>query len=145
MVETSNRRRLRSEPFPAPLGPRLRSAVAVAHAEEPFHPTRPRDSAHRVATIARQLGLQATIFRGAVDVGGAEVDHLWVVASERVIDPALPLHAPRFVAAIRSFVAGDLDEEEFERLAHPYSVRWRVLGSYPADCRYLGAPLWGES
>lgn len=89
--------------------------------------------------------MEATIFRGAMNVGGAEVDHLWVVAAGRVIDPTMPLHAPSFVDSIRAFVAGDLDEEEFERRAHPYSVRWRVLGAYPEDCRYLGTPLWGSS
>lgn len=85
------------------------------------------------------------MFRGGVDVGFAEVDHVWAVVDGRVVDPALPLFAPSFVASIRAYVAGDLDDETLERVAHPYSVRWRVVGRYPDGHRYLGGPLWGSS
>lgn len=136
--------RLRPRAFPAPLGPRLRSALAVAHAREPFRPSVSRDVAHRVAHVAEELGLTPTLFRGGVDVGGAEIDHVWVVVDERVVDAALPLFSETFLTAVRAYVAGDLDGDALERAAHPYSVRWRVLGAFPDDCRYVGAPVWGQ-
>lgn len=136
--------RLRPRPFPAPLGPQLRAALAVAHAREPFRPSVSRDVAQRVAKVAEELGLAPTLFRGGVDVGGAEIDHVWVVIDERVVDAALPLFSETFLAAVRAYVAGDLDGDAFERAAHPYSVRWRVLGAFPADCRYVGSPVWSQ-
>lgn len=136
--------RLRPRPFPAPLGPRFRSALAVAHAREPFRPSVSRDVAHRVAHVATELGLTPTLFRGGVDVGGAEIDHVWVVVDERVVDAALPLFSEPFLAAVRAYVAGDLDGDALERAAHPYSVRWRVLGSFPEVCRYVGSPVWSQ-
>lgn len=136
--------RLRPRPFPAPVGPRLRAALAVAHAREPFRPSVSRDVAQRVASVVEDLGLSPTLFRGGVDVGGAEIDHVWVVVDERVVDAALPLFSDRFLAALRAYVAGDLDGDALERAAHPYSVRWRVLGSFPQDCSYVGAPVWGQ-
>lgn len=136
--------RLRPRPFPAPVGPRLRAALAAAHAREPFRPSVSRDAAHRVAHVAEDLGLTPTLFRGGVDVGGAEIDHVWVVVDERVVDAALPLFSNAFIAAVRAYVAGDLDGEELERAAHPYPVTWRVLGAFPEACRYVGAPVWGQ-
>lgn len=136
--------RLRPRPFPAPLGPQLRAALAVAHAREPFRPSVSRDVARRVAQVAEELGLAPTLFRGGVDVGGAEIDHVWVVVDERVVDAALPLFSEAFLAAVRAYVAGDLDGDAFERAAHPYSVRWRVLGAFPEDCRYVGSPVWSQ-
>ncbi len=138
-------RRLRPRPFAAPLGPRLRGSLASAHAERPFAPTDPRRAARRVLRIAARLGMEASVYRGGLDVGGAEVDHVWVVVDDRVIDPAFPLFAPRFVASVRAFVAGDLEPADLERCAHPYSVRWRVIGDFPEECRYVGQPFWGSS
>jgi hypothetical protein len=136
---------LRSSAFPAPLGPRLAAAVAAAHADEPFRPTAPRDAARRLVRVVERFGLTAVVYRGGVDVGAAEIDHIWVVADERVIDAAFPLHAPSFVDCIRAFVAGDVDENTLERTAHPYSVAWRVIGSFPDPCRYVGEPVWSDS
>lgn len=136
--------RLRPRPFPVPLGPRLRGALAAAHARDPFQPSMSREVAHRVAHVASELGLEPTLFRGGVDVGGAEIDHVWVVVDERVVDLALPLFADRFLEVVRAYVAGDIDSDVLERAAHPYSVRWRVLGAFPEDCRYVGAPVWSQ-
>jgi hypothetical protein len=138
-------RRLPPRPFAAPLGPLLRSSLAEAHADQPFAPTDPRLAARRVVEIADRLGVEAILYRGGLDVGGAEVDHVWAVVAERVAVPAFPLFAPAFVASVRAFVAGDLDAADLERCAHPYSVRWRVVGAFPEPCRYVGRPLWGVS
>lgn len=148
MNDTTARRtgtvRLRPRPFPAPVGPQLRAALAVAHAREPFRPSVSRDVAQRVAQVVEELGFAPTLFRGGVDVGGAEIDHVWVVVDERVVDAALPLFSETFLTAVRAYVAGDLDGDAFERAAHPYSVRWRVLGAFPEDCRYVGSPVWSQ-
>ncbi|MBW3561450.1 MAG: hypothetical protein KY437_03040 [Actinobacteria bacterium] len=118
--------------------------MAAAHARDPFQPSMSREVAHRVAHVASELGLEPTLFRGGVDVGGAEIDHVWVVVDERVVDLALPLFAERFLEVVRAYVAGDIDSDVLERAAHPYSVRWRVLGAFPEDCRYVGAPVWSQ-
>lgn len=144
MTQKASRRRprLRPRPFPPPVGPRLRGVIAAAHAERPFTPTDPRASAHRVATIADRLGLAATVYRGGLDVGGAELDHVWAVVDGRVVDPAVPLFSAPFLACVRAYVAGDVEHGELERCAHPYSLRWRVVGAFPDGCRYTGRPLW---
>jgi hypothetical protein len=137
--------RLRPRPFPPPLGPRLRGSIAAAHAEQPFAPSDARAAAHRVRRIAEALGLEATLYRGGLDVGGAELDHVWTVVEDRVVDPAVPLFSGPFVECVRAFVAGYVELEDLERCAHPYSIRWRVVGAFPAGCRYTGRPLWGSS
>lgn len=137
--------RLQPRPFPPPLGPRLRGALAAAHAREPFSPSGVRDAAHRVRAVAGRLGLEAAMFRGGLDLGGVELDHVWVVVDRRVVDVAFPLFAERFVDAIRGYVLGEVDAMELERLAHPYSVRWRVLGAYPRAYSYTGEPVWSET
>lgn len=137
--------RLRPRAFPPPLGPRLRAALAEAHANDPFRPSGPREAARRVADVADGLGLEAIVFRGGLDVGGAELDHVWVVAADRVLDAAFPLLSEHFVSAVRAYVAGDIDTDALERAAHPYSLRWRVVGSFPDRCRYVGSPVWGST
>lgn len=134
--------RLRPRPFPTPLGVRLRASLAVAHASEPFSPVAAREAARRVAQVADSLGLDPTLFRGGLDIGGVELDTVWVVVEERVVDAALPLLAPRFVDSLRDYVTGHIDDDDLDRAAHPYSVQWRVIGAYPDRCRYVGAPVW---
>jgi hypothetical protein len=135
--------RIAPRPFPAPLASQLTAALSAEHARRPFSPIIPRDAAQRVASLATKFGLEATVYRGSLDVGAAELDHLWVVIADRVVDAAFPLRSPRFVAAIRAYVAGDLDDDTLERLAHPYSVTWRVVGEFPDDVSYVGRPVWG--
>jgi hypothetical protein len=121
------------------------AALVAAHAEHPFTPTEPRDAARRVVELASRLGVEATVFRGGLDVGAAEVDHVWAVLDGRVVDPSFPLRAPSFLACVRAFVAGDVDDATLDLRAHPYSLEWRVVGAYPRECRYVGQPLWSES
>jgi hypothetical protein len=116
--------------------------LARAHARDLFRPTEPRQAARRVVELGDRLGLDGRVFRGVVDLGHAEIDHVWAVIDGRVVDPALPLFAPGFVDRLRAYVAGDIDARALERAAHPYSVRWRVVGAYPREHRYLGRPVW---
>lgn len=135
---------LAPRPFPAPLGPKLKDALAAAHASQPFSPAETREVARRVTEVAERLGLRPSVYRGALDVGGAAVDHVWVVVDERVVDAAFPLFAPTFVASIRAFVAGEIGEDDLERSAHSYSLRYRVVGDFPVTYRYVGLPVWGQ-
>lgn len=130
--------------FPPALEAQLRSRLAVAHAERPFSPLSPRESARRISAIAEDLQLRVVVYRGGLDIGGAELDHVWAVVDERVVDAAVPLYASRFIEALRVYVAGDLDDDELDRAAHPYSVQYRVVGEYPDAVRYVGAPVWGS-
>lgn len=149
---TPYRSRRRSEPpqrlvplpFLAPVGSRLRDALAAAHAEKPFSPVETREVARRVAEVTERLGLRPSVYRGALDVGGAALDHVWVVVDDRVVDVAFPLFAPSFVASIPEFVAGDIGEDDLERTAHGFSLRYRVVGDFPEGCRYVGLPIWAE-
>jgi hypothetical protein len=134
--------RLEPRPFPSPLRSRLCSAIATAHEQQPFSPAEVRQAANRVVALLERFGLQATMFRGGLDVGGAEIDHVWVVADGRVLDVAFPLFSPGFLECLRAYVAGDVDDDQLEQAAHPYSVRWRVVGLFPESCRYRGAPVW---
>lgn len=139
-----DRRRFEPARLHPPAGPRLVSGLAAEHARTPFTPRDPRSAARRVVQVARDLGLSATPIRGGVDVGAAELDHVWVaVADEVVVDVVLPLHSERFAAALRCYVAGDLAADELDRMAHGYALQWRVIGRFPDDYRYVGAPIWG--
>jgi len=132
-------------PFPAPAGPRLVEALRSVHRAEPFGPGDVRETARRVVDVAVALGFEPVIVRGGVDVGGAELDHVFVVVEERVVDVALPLHAAGFVAAVRAWVAGDIDASQLTAEAARYGLDDRVVGEYPAGLRYRGAPLWGTA
>lgn len=136
--------RVPSRAFPAPVGGRLRAALANAHARKPFSPAHVRDGAHRAARVVRRLGLEVHTFRGGLDLGGVELDHVWLVADDRVVDVVFPLFSDPFLDAVRSYVLGEVDDEDLEWAAHPYSVRWRVVGDYPSMCRYTGEPVWSE-
>lgn len=131
-------------PLPAPAGPRLRSALAREHGREPFRPRDPRDAAARVRTVATRLGLRCQVVRGGVDVGGAELDHVWAVVDGHVVDLALPLRSASFATLLRAYVAGDLDDDDLDRIVHGYRFEWRVVGEFPARLRYVGLPVWGQ-
>ncbi|MDX1658463.1 MAG: hypothetical protein R3343_06555, partial [Nitriliruptorales bacterium] len=115
-------RRFEPRPFPSPAGARLRSALARAHGFEPFRPNDARRGAHRVRVIAEEIGLDAVVVRGGLDVGGAELDHLWVVADGRVVDITMPVISEAFGALLRAYVAGDLDADDLDRAAHGYTI-----------------------
>lgn len=138
-------RRYAAASFPPPLAGRLRSALAGEHARRPFRPHEVRDAAHRVADVAGQLDLPVVLVRGGLDVGGAELDHLWAVVDGRVIDVVLPVRSASFRGILRAYVAGDLDADDLDHAAHGYAIGWRVLGSFPRSCRYVGTPVFGSS
>lgn len=131
-------------PFPDLLRERLVSRLVRLHQEEPFGPRDVRATARRVADAAVRLGLEPMLVRGRVDVGGAELDHVFVVLEERVVDLALPVRAPAFTHAVRAWVAGDLDVVELDELAAEHGLDDRVVGDYPRPVCYRGAPLWGR-
>lgn len=101
-------------------------------------------AAATVATVATDLGMRAVVVRGGVDVGGAELDHVWAVVEDRVVDVALPLRSEAFVRSLRAYIAGDLDADALDHLAHGYAMDWRVVGEYPPRHRYVGLPVWSE-
>lgn len=141
-------RRTRSYPpgcFPDPLGARLRDALAVAHHDEPFSALDVRATARRVVDLGQQLELEPEVVRGRVDLGGAELDHVFVVVDGRVVDVALPLAAAEFTALVRAYVAGDLDEAELARAAAGHDLDARVVGDYADPLAYRGAPLWSAA
>lgn len=137
-------RRFRPADFPAPVASRLRALLARAHADHPFGPRDVREAARRTADVARTLTLEAVVVRGGLDVGGAELDHVWTVVDGRVVDVSLPVASEAFLHALRAYVAGDLAGAELDRMAHGYALEWRVLGSFPEGVRYVGLPVFGE-
>lgn len=132
-------------PFPVSVRARLVEALEALHGDEPFGPHDVRAAARRVVEVAEDLGLAPTIVRGGVDVGGAELDHVFVVVEERVVDVALPVRATSFAAAVRAWVAGDLDLPGLVDRAARHGLEDRVVGEYPRELRYRGAPLWGNA
>lgn len=152
-----------SRPLPAALDTALRERLSAAHAEAPFSPLDPRQTARRVAAITGELGLAAIVYRGGLDLRGVEVDHVWLAAApdgdpsqpreereEReekapfVVDAAFPLFSQAFVTALRRFVAGDGTREELAVAAEGSMVDDRVLGVFPSPMCYLGVPVWSS-
>lgn len=131
--------------FPTPVRRRLVQALAAAHEDEPFGPDDVRAVAHRVVTLVERVGLAPVIVRGGVDVGGAELDHVFVVVEDRVVDVALPVRAAPFAEVVRAWVAGDVERDELWGRAADYGLEDRVVGEFPAGVRYRGAPLWGTA
>lgn len=131
-------------PFPSPVHEELVRTLEHLHAAEPFGPLDVRATARRVVDAAAALGLEPMMVRGRVDVGGAELDHVFVVADDRVVDLALPVRAPTFAQIVRAWVAGDLDHQELVDRAAAHGLEDRVVGEYPQPVRYRGAPLWGH-
>lgn len=141
-------RRTRSYPsgrFPDPLATRLRDALAAAHRDEPFSALDVRATANRVVAVGRRLALAPEVVRGRVDVGGAELDHVFVVVDDRVVDVALPLAAEGFTALVRAYVAGDLEAAELAAAAAAHDLDARVLGDYAEPLAYRGAPFWSAA
>lgn len=136
--------RFRPQAFPVDVSVRLRARLARSHAHRPFTPADVRDAAARVLDAARGLGLDGTVVRGGLDVGGAELDHVWAIVDGRVVDVALPLRSDAFAEALRDYVAGHLDAETLDRMAHGYALEWRILGEFPARLRYVGQPVWHQ-
>ena len=127
-----------------PQGPRLLAALAHEHARAPFTPRAVRAGARRVVSVAERLGLDAILVRGSVDVGGAELDHVWAVVGERVIDVPLPLRSGSFVDVLRGYIAGDVEPHDLELAADAYAIDWRIVGEFPNGVRYYGAPFWSD-
>lgn len=139
-----HRTRFHSLALPAAVRAEVRARLRRAHEDRPFSATDPRDTVRRVATITRDLGLRATVYRGVVDLRGAEVDHVWLEFQGRVVDAAFPLHERQFVDLLRRFVAGDLEAEELAAAAERLELDARVLGEFPEPIRYLGRPVWSS-
>lgn len=141
------RRSVTYEPAAFPTGVReeLVTTLEQLHGQEPFGPLDVRATARRVVDAAAAIGLEPMMVRGRVDVGGAELDHVFVVVSDRVVDVALPVRSPSFTGAVRAWVAGDLDLQELVARASRHGLEDRVLGEYPDALCYRGAPLWGTA
>ncbi len=131
-----------SRPLPGEVSPPLRRRLSQAHVSAPFSAVDPRDAARRTALIAEELGLEATVYRGALDLQGSEVDHIWVEFGGCVLDVAFPLFIPDFVEALRRFVVGDAEAAELDAVAAAAGLDQRVLGEFPQPLRYRGEPVW---
>lgn len=137
-----------SRSLPPPLAEVVLKRLERAHRKEPFSALDPRGTVHRVAQIVGELGVPAIVYRGGLDLRGAEIDHLWIATILRppgtplVVDVAFPLFAERFVEVLRRFVAGDATPAELDEVASGAGVRQRVVGLFPEPVRYLGAPVW---
>lgn len=132
-------------PFPARVRSRLVEVLAAQHAHDPFGPHDVRATARRVVEATEALGFAPVLVRGGVDVGGAELDHVFVVVEDRVVDLALPVRAASFADVVRAWVAGDLDRAELVARAARHGLEDRVVGEYPTALRYRGAPVWGSA
>lgn len=136
--------RIAAKPFEAPVASRLRAALANAHARDPFRPREVRRAVSRVVDIARGLEMTTTTYRGGLDVGGAELDHVWAVIEDRVVDVVLPLRSDTFLDHLRRYVAGEIEDDDLDHHVHAYDLGWRVLGEFPTSVRYIGAPVWSH-
>lgn len=133
-----------SRELPQPGGDALRALILKAHEVEPFSPVRPRATARRVGALATGVGLRARLYRGALEVNGVEVDHVWLAVDDVVLDLAFPLFAPAFRSLLPRFVAGEIEPRDLESAASTTGVDDRVLGLLPPGTRYLGHPVWAD-
>lgn len=132
----------RQRRLPAATAARLRAGLAREHRRRPFGPHDVREAARRVLVVAEEVGLRGHIARGGLDVGGAELDHVWAVVDAHVVDVTLPVLARDFLAVLRGYVAGDVDLDEIQEAAASWAeLEWRVVGDVPVGCRYLGRPI----
>jgi hypothetical protein len=135
-----------SRSLPRPLADVVLARLDDEHRAEPFSALDPRTVVRRVARIIGELGVATTVYRGGLDLRGAEIDHLWLAADRPealfVVDVAFPLFADRFVEVLRRFVAGDATAAELDAAASGTGVRERVVGLFPPPVRYLGTPVW---
>lgn len=127
--------------LPVAAAARLRAGLDREHRRRPFGPQDVREAARRVLALAEDLGLPGHIARGGLDMGGAELDHVWAVVDAHVVDIALPVLSVDFVGVLRGFVAGDVDAGDLEAAAAEWALEWRVVGEVPVGCRYLGRPI----
>lgn len=134
--------RFESQPLPSALARELRRRLTAAHRDEPLSAVDARATVRRVTAIAAELGIHPTIYRGGLDLGGSEVDHVWVDLHGRVVDAAFPLFVDEFVGVLRRFVAGDAAADELAAAAAGAGVEERVLGLFPASAGYIGQPVW---
>lgn len=134
-------RRPQQRRLPAAASARLRAGLAREHWRRPFGPADVREAARRVLHVAEGLGLDGHIARGGLDVGGAELDHVWAVVEAHVVDVSLPVLSQPFRVLLRGYVAGDLEPQEVEEAAAALDLQWRVVGEVPVGCRYLGRPI----
>ncbi len=131
----------RQRRLPAASAARLRAGLAREHRRRPFGPGDVRDAARRALAVAEEVGLRGHIARGGLDVGGAELDHVWAVVDAHVVDVTLPVLSRDFVGLLRGYVAGDVDVDEITEAAAAWALEWRVVGDVPVGCRYLGRPI----
>lgn len=134
--------RFHSLALPQSVRAEVHARLRRAHEHRPFSATDPRETVRRVAGITAELGLAATVYRGVVDLRGAEVDHVWLDLHGRVVDAAFPLRESQFVELLRRYVAGDLEADELAAAAGRLELDARVLGEFPEPIRYLGQPVW---
>lgn len=129
-----------------PLRPRvakvLHARLRAAHRAQPFSALDPRQTVRRVTRILDEMGVEATVYRGGLDLRGSEVDHIWLDVDGRVVDVAFPLFVADFVDVLRRYVAGDADPDDIAVTAADAGVDERVVGLFPAPLRYLGRPVW---
>lgn len=131
-----------SRPLAFGLAAEVVTRLEEAHLEEPFSALDPRRTVRRVEAVLVNVGVASTVFRGGLDLIGAEVDHVWVAIDGQVVDASFPLFSEDFVDALRRFVAGDATAELLASAAAATSLSDRVLGLFPAPLRYLGQPVW---
>ncbi len=127
--------------LPSAAAARLRADLVREHRRHPFGPDDVRDAARRALAVAEDLGLHGHIARGGLDLGGAELDHVWAVVDAHVVDVTLPVLAQDFVTVLRGYVAGDVPRDELTTAAAAWTLEWRVVGDVPAGCRYYGDPI----
>lgn len=134
------------------LVPELRDALVPllrdAHDTEPFTPRDPRAGTRRALSLVESVGLSAITIRGAVDVAGVEVDHIWLAVADDagdpwVLDPAFPLHQRSFVSMLGGYVAGVLSADDLAAAAAGAGLDDRVVGRFPRGTTYRGEPVWG--
>jgi hypothetical protein len=123
---------------------RLRAHLAAQHAAEPFSSVDTRATVRRVVELTSALGLGTRVFRGALDLRGTEVDHVWASVEGVVVDVAFPLHDGEFVAILRRFVAGDAETDELAGAAGGTDFTKRIVGEFPEPVRYRGCPVWAD-
>ena len=142
MRSTRRPERFDSRPLPAPVHGRLTRRLRIEHRRAPFSPTDPRASVRRVVEVGAEIGVSATVIRGALDLRGTEVDHVWASVDGVVVDVAFPVRHDAFVDALRRFVAGEVDADALADAAEGRGLDDRVLGVFPAPLGYLGSPVW---
>ena len=97
----------RQRRLPSSASARLRAGLAREHRRRPFGPDDVRGAARRALAVAEEVGLRGHIARGGLDLGGAELDHVWAVVEAHVVDVTLPVLSRDFVGLLRGYVAGD--------------------------------------